>query len=426
MFIDLVDIKVKAGNGGNGAMSFRREMYVANGGPDGGDGGRGGNVYLIIDKDMNTLLEFKHKKEFKAEDGAKGDGGNRVGKSGEDLYLHVPEGTIVKIKSSGKIIADMSFDNNKFLIAKGGKGGRGNAKFASSTRQVPKFAEQGEDGENIELVLELKLIAEVGLLGYPSVGKSTLLSMVSSAKPKIAAYHFTTLEPNLGVVKASNGTTFVMADIPGIIEGAHEGVGLGLQFLRHIERTKLLLHLVDIASTEGRDPIQEDYYKINDELKLYSEKLYSKKQIIVANKIDAMSDDTKLNELKEICKKEGLELFEISAATGQGIKEMIDKVAEEVKKIPTETFVVEEDIYDIIEEDDNDYVEVIKEEEDVFNVVGKPIDRLMKKVNVFDVESRQYMQRVLRKLGAYKELRAKGIKEGDTVKICDYQFEYYE
>ena len=323
MLIDYVRINVKSGDGGNGAMSFRREKYVANGGPDGGDGGRGGNVYLKVNKDMNTLLEFRYKKKFKAEDGKKGEGARRTGKSGEDLYIYVPKGTIVKDIDKDVVVADLSEENQEFLIAKGGRGGRGNQHFATPTRQVPNFAEAGGKGVEKNLELELKMLADVGLIGFPNVGKSTIISTVSSAKPKIANYHFTTLEPALGVVKSKSGEAFVMADIPGIIEGASEGVGLGLTFLKHIERTRLLLHVVDISGSEGRIPL-EDFKLINKELENYSKKLASKIQIVVANKIDSLVNEEYLNDLKEECKKCGYELFETSAATRQGLDELIE------------------------------------------------------------------------------------------------------
>ena len=312
MVIDYVKIKVISGNGGNGAKSFRREKYVANGGPDGGDGGRGGNVYFKVDSNINTLLDFKYKKIFKAESGKNGEGARRTGKSGEDLYIKVPKGTIVKDLDKDVIVADLSKDDDVFLIAKGGMGGRGNQHFATPTRQVPNFAEAGQKGVEKNISLELKMLADVGLLGFPNVGKSTIISTVSSAKPKIANYHFTTLEPALGVVRTKSNNGFVMADIPGIIEGASEGVGLGLKFLKHIERTRILLHVIDITGSEGRDPI-DDFNKINDELKKYSEKLAKKEQIVVANKIDSLTNYENLERLENLCKNKNLKLFKVSA-----------------------------------------------------------------------------------------------------------------
>ena len=316
MFTDYAKIIIKSGNGGDGAVTFRREKYVAAGGPDGGDGGKGGSIYFRVDPNANTLVDFRYTKKFKAENGENGSGSNKYGKAGEDLYIDVPIGTIIKDAETGKVVADLSEEGQEELVLKGGRGGKGNSHFATATRQVPRFAQAGEDGEEKEVILELKLLADVGLLGFPNVGKSTFLSRVTDAKPKIANYHFTTIEPNLGVVKAKNGESFVIADIPGIIEGASEGVGLGIQFLRHVERTRLLLHVIDVSGIEGRNPV-EDYYTINKELKEYSEKLATRKQILVANKLDIMQDDTGLKELEELAKKEGLELFKISGVISE-------------------------------------------------------------------------------------------------------------
>lgn len=422
MLIDYARINVRSGNGGNGAMSFRREKYVANGGPDGGDGGRGGNVYLKVNKDMDTLLEFRYKKKFKAEDGKKGEGARRTGKSGEDLYIPVPKGTIVRDIDKDVVIADLSKDNQEFLVAKGGRGGRGNQHFATPTRQVPNFAEAGQNGKEKNLELELKMLADVGLIGFPNVGKSTIISTVSSAKPKIANYHFTTLEPALGVVKSKSGDTFVMADIPGIIEGASEGVGLGLTFLKHIERTRLLLHVIDISGSEGRIPV-EDFKLINNELENYSKKLAKKIQIVVANKIDSLTNEEYLNDLKKECEKLGIKLFETSAATRQGLDELVEYISITLKDIPKEEIVDIIENYDEIEElDQNWYVE--KTSDDYFLVTGAPIERLMSKVNIFDVESRQYMQRVLNNMGVMKKLHDMGLKEGDIIDILGYQLEY--
>ena len=299
MFTDYVRIHAEAGKGGNGAISFRREKYVAAGGPDGGDGGKGGDVYFKVDKDANTLIEFRYKKKFKAENGQNGEGGHRYGKSGQDLYIPVPIGTVVKDSATDEVLADLSEPEEVALILKGGRGGKGNSHFATSTRQAPRFAQDGEPGEEKDLTLELKLLADVGLIGFPNVGKSTFLSVVTSATPKIANYHFTTIEPNLGVVKSKYGDSFVIADIPGIIEGASQGVGLGIQFLRHIERTRLLLHFIDVSGTEGRNPV-DDYYKVNEELKQYSEKLAKRTQIIVANKIDSMQDSNLYEDLEKV------------------------------------------------------------------------------------------------------------------------------
>ena len=310
MFTDYTKIIIKSGDGGDGAISFRREKYVAAGGPDGGDGGKGGDVYFKVDKDKNTLIDFRYNKKYKAQNGENGSGAKCNGKYGEDIYIGVPLGTVIKDVQTGKIVADLSNPEQVELVLKGGKGGKGNMHFATATRQAPRFAQDGEKGEEKEIILELKLLADVGLLGFPNVGKSTFLSTVTDARPKIANYQFTTLEPNLGVVKEKNGNTFVIADIPGIIEGASEGVGLGLQFLRHIERTRLLLHVIDVSGIDGRDPV-EDFKIINEELKKYSEKLASRKQIIVASKADIIQDETNFNKLKDLAKKQNMEIFKI-------------------------------------------------------------------------------------------------------------------
>ena len=339
MFTDYTKIIIKSGDGGNGAATFRREKYVAAGGPDGGDGGNGGDIYFQVDKDKNTLIDFRYNKKFKAENGEKGSGNHCNGKYGENLYIKVPIGTVIKDAQTGKIVADLSEPNQTELILKGGRGGRGNSHFATATRQAPRFSEDGEKGEEKEIILELKLLADVGLLGFPNVGKSTFLSSVTAARPKIANYHFTTLEPNLGVVKTKNGDGFVIADIPGIIEGASEGVGLGFQFLRHVERTRLLLHFLDVSGQEDRNPV-EDFYAINKELQKYSDKLSKRKQIIVANKIDAIGDDTeRLQQVEQLAKKENCELYKISAVTKQGVQELIDYVSKTFKTLPKEELV---------------------------------------------------------------------------------------
>ena len=428
MVIDYVKISVKAGDGGDGAVSFRREKYVAAGGPDGGDGGRGGSIYLIVDSNTSTLLDFKYKKKFKAEDGKRGEGARKIGKSGQDLYISVPKGTIVKDIDKGVVVADLSEEGQKFLIAKGGKGGRGNSHFATPTRQVPNFAEQGKKGAEKNLELELKMLADVGLVGFPNVGKSTLISMVSSAKPKIANYHFTTLDPALGVVRPKTGEPFVMADIPGIIEGASEGIGLGIKFLKHVERTRLLLHVLDAAGSEGRNPV-EDFNKINEELKNYSEILASKKQIVVANKMDIANNEELIKEIEDLCQKQNLKLFKISAATKEGIDELIEYIAQELKSIPKEDIVQVDEMYgfedEMVDQEWNVYTEQRKD--GIYYIVtGAPIERLMSKVNVFDIESRQYMQKVLRQLGVMDKLKEMGIEEGDFIEIEGYQLEYSE
>ena len=423
MFTDYTKIIVKAGNGGNGAISFRREKYVAAGGPDGGDGGNGGSIYFQVDKDKNTLIDFRYNKKFKAKNGENGSGSHCNGKYGEDLYIKVPIGTVVKDAETNKVIADLSKPDQVELILKGGKGGRGNSHFATATRQAPRFAEDGEEGEEKELILELKLLADVGLLGFPNVGKSTFLSKVTDARPKIANYHFTTLEPNLGVVKTKNGDGFVIADIPGIIEGASEGIGLGIQFLRHVERTRLLLHFIDVSGQEGRDPV-EDYYTINKELAKYSEKLAKRKQILVATKIDSMQNDTNLKKLQELAKKEKLELYKISSVTGEGVQELIDHVTEELKTLPKEELVEVQDKVVYTLQDKGQEWEAYKKD-GIFYVKGKAVDKLMGRINIEDNESMYYFQKCLKNMGIEAKLKELGICEGDTVKISDWELQWY-
>lgn len=424
MFTDYAKIIIKSGNGGDGAVTFRREKYVAAGGPDGGDGGRGGSIYFRVDPNANTLIDFRFTKKFKAQDGENGSGGHKYGKSGEDLYINVPVGTIIKDAETGKVVADLSEQGQVELVLKGGRGGKGNSHFATSTRQVPRFAQAGEDGEEKEIILELKLLADVGLLGFPNVGKSTFLSVVTDAKPKIANYHFTTIEPNLGVVKTKAGDSFVIADIPGIIEGASEGVGLGIQFLRHVERTRLLLHVIDASGIEGRDPVQ-DFYTINEELKGYSEKLSERKQIIVANKIDVMQDDEGLKALEELAKKEGLELFKISGVTGEGVPELLNRVSEVLKTLPKEELIeAEERVVYTLEDDKDEWT--IRKEGAMFVIEGKAINRLMGRINIDDNESMYYFQKNLKTMGIEDELKRQGIQEGDLVKVLNWTFEWYE
>ena len=423
MFTDYVKIIAKAGNGGNGAVSFRREKYVAAGGPDGGDGGKGGDVYFFVDPDSNTLVDFRFKKKFKAEDGKNGEGNRRYGKGGEDLYIGVPIGTIIKDAETGRVLADLSQKDQKELVLPGGRGGKGNSHFATSTRQAPRFSQDGEKGIERELILELKLLADVGLLGFPNVGKSTFLSRTTSATPKIADYHFTTLEPNLGVVKTPYGDSFVIADIPGIIEGASEGIGLGLQFLRHVERTRLLLHVIDVSGSEGRNPV-EDFNVINEELKQYSEKLANRKQIIVANKIDSMQDEKLYIELENMAKEKGLEIYKISAATGVGIEELLNHVTEVLKTLPREEIVevVERKLYTL--EDETDFT--ITREDGMYVVDGPAVQKIMRRVNLEDNESMYYFQKCLDELGVNKALKEAGVQEGDTVKVVDWELEWYD
>lgn len=423
MFTDYVKIIVKSGDGGDGAISFRREKYVAAGGPDGGDGGKGGDVYFAVDPDANTLIDFRFKKKFKAENGKNGEGNHRYGKSGEDLYIKVPLGTVIKDAESGKVLADLCEKGQTEKVFPGGRGGKGNSHFATSTRQAPHFSQGGEKGIEKEIILELKLLADVGLIGFPNVGKSTFLSVVTSATPKIADYHFTTLEPNLGVVKSEYGDSFVIADIPGIIEGASDGTGLGLQFLRHIERTRLLLHVIDASGVEGRNPI-EDFNTINNELKKYSEKLSKRTQIIVANKADLMQDETAYNELEKVAKEKGLAIFKISGVTGQGIKELLDYVSKTLKTLPKEELVEIEDkkVYEL--EDKDEFT--ITREDGIFVVDGPDVQRIMRKVNLEDNESMYYFQKCLEQLGVNKKLKEAGVQEGDTVKVVDWELEWYD
>ena len=424
MFIDYVKIIAKSGDGGNGAITFRREKYVAAGGPDGGDGGRGGSIYFKVDPDINTLLDFRFKRKFHAENGKNGEGSHRFGKSGEDLYIKVPIGTIVKDAETGKVVTDLSKPGQVEKVLPGGRGGKGNSHFATSTRQAPRFARDGEKGIEKEFILELKLLADVGLLGFPNVGKSTFISRVTSAKPKIADYHFTTIVPNLGVVKGEYGDSFVIADIPGIIEGASEGVGLGIQFLRHVERTRLLLHFLDVSGLEGRNPV-EDFKTINEELKKYSEKLASKKQVIVANKIDIMQDDTLLKEVEKLAKDNNLELFKISGLAGEGIKELMARISELLKELPKEELIEESEervIYTLKEDKDEFEIEIVDGE---YVVSGPAVERLMGRVNIQDNESMHYFQKQLSELGIEAKLKEMGIKEGDSVKISEWEFEWY-
>ncbi|MBR3325071.1 MAG: GTPase ObgE [Clostridia bacterium] len=425
MFVDYVKIYAKAGKGGDGAISFRREKYVAAGGPDGGDGGRGGNVYFKVDKDVNTLINFRYKKKFNATPGENGQGARKYGKSGKDLYISVPIGTVVKDAETNEVLADLSEPEETALLLKGGKGGLGNSHFATSTRQAPRFAQDGEPGEEKEFILELKLLADVGLLGFPNVGKSTFLSVVTSATPKIANYHFTTIEPNLGVVKSNYGDSFVIADIPGLIEGASDGTGLGIQFLRHIERTRLLLHFIDVSMSEGRNPVK-DYETINNELKEYSEKLSKRTQVIVATKIDAIIDDSGFNALQELSKKNNQKIFKISSVTGEGVEELMAYVSQTLKELPKEDLI---DITDSSKKkvytlDDQDKKFTIAKKGNIFTVKGEQVDKLMRKVNIGDYESLFYLHRKLDEMGVNQELKEYGIKEGDLVKIGEYEMEW--
>ena len=424
MFVDYTKIIIKSGDGGNGAISFRREKYIASGGPDGGDGGKGGDIYFAVDPDANTLIDFRYNKKFKAEKGENGSGSHCTGKSGNDLYIKVPIGTIIKDAETGKVIADLSEKGQVELVLPGGKGGKGNSHFATATRQAPHFSQGGEKGTQKEIILELKLLADVGLIGFPNVGKSTILSQVTKATPKIADYHFTTLEPNLGVVKTDYGDSFVLADIPGIIEGASSGVGLGLQFLRHIERTRLLLHVIDISGSENRNPV-DDFYKVQEELKKYSAKLATRKQIIVANKSDIAQDEKLYSNLEKVAKKENMEIYRVTAATGNGLKELMIHVAEVLKTLPKEEIISDKErVVYTLKEEKAPYD--IKKENGEYIVTGPAVERLMNNVNIEDNESLAYFSRMLDKLGINQKLKEMGAKEGDTIRLADWEFEWYE
>lgn len=424
MFIDEAKINIVAGKGGDGRVSFRREKYVPNGGPDGGDGGKGGDIIFMADVNVHTLADFRYRKKYVGNDGENGGAKNCSGRSGEDITIKVPVGTIIKDNVTGKIIADLNNNGQVFTVAKGGKGGSGNQHFATPTRQVPNFAKKGSQGEQRDISLELKLLADVGLIGFPNVGKSTLLSRVSAAKPKIANYHFTTLSPNLGVVKVDKEFEYVIADIPGLIEGAHEGTGLGHEFLRHIERTKLLIHVIDISGSEGRDPI-DDYIKVNNELCSYSEKLKEKPQIVVGNKSDIDIDQLKSTEFIEKMKDLGVEVFIISAATGNGLSELMNKVAELVIKLPSADIVeVSEEVKEYIVKKEPPFT--VEKIEDYYVIKGRQAIQLLQNTNVDDYESMSYFQRRLRSLGIIDKLKEEGVKEGDTVCIGDLEFNYIE
>lgn len=420
MFVDTAQILIKAGKGGNGLVSFRREKYVPAGGPDGGDGGNGGNVVFVADNTMTTLMDFRYRKMYTAENGADGRALKCSGKSGEDTIIRVPEGTLIKDASTGKIIADMTGKNKTFIAAKGGSGGWGNTHFATPTRQAPKFAKPGLRGQEREVILELKLLADVALIGFPNVGKSTLISKVSEARPKIADYHFTTLTPNLGVVSAFD-KSFVIADIPGLIEGAHQGVGLGHEFLRHIERTRVLIHLVDISGIEGRDPI-EDFTIINRELELYNPVLLTRVQIVAGNKADMVFDAEKAGEFKEFISESGFMYFEISAATGKGVKELMSYTASVLDKLPPIP-VYEADYIEDDEAVDYSLYEIIVRD-GVYEVTGPFVTKLMDGTNFGDDDSVKYFQRAIKARGIIDDLTAHGIKEGDTVVFGEMEFDF--
>ncbi len=422
MFVDIAEIHIKAGNGGNGLISFRREKYVPDGGPDGGDGGKGGSIIFKADKGLTTLMDFRYRKEYKAQNGGDGKARNRSGRKGDDLTVLVPVGTIIRDKESGKIIKDMSEDGEEFVAAKGGNGGWGNAHFATPSRQAPKFAKTGIPGRERDVALELKLLADVGLVGFPNVGKSTLLSVVSDARPKIANYRFTTLEPNLGVVNVGD-KSFVLADIPGLIEGANEGIGLGHEFLRHIERTRLIIHVVDVSGTEGRDPI-DDFEKINNELALYSAELVGRPQIVAANKTDIITDPASLESFKKYIEGKGLRLFEISAAGKKGVRELMRYTASVLDTLEPPA-VYESELTDEEEPIAAEDFTVSRDNE-TYVVEGPYIEKLLRGVNFEDDESLQYFQRALRRKGVIDALRAKGCGEGSSVRMYGIEFDFME
>lgn len=422
MFIDKATISVKAGKGGDGAVAFHREKYVPAGGPDGGDGGHGGSVVVVSDDNMSTLMDFRYKRKYVAENGMNGQGKRCSGKHGEDIIIKVPRGTLIRDKETGGIIRDMT-DSAPFVLAKGGRGGWGNQHFATPTRQTPRFAKPGTNGEAHEVVLELKLLADVGLVGFPNVGKSTLLSVVSKAHPKIANYHFTTLFPNLGVVYVSEGLSFVMADIPGIIEGASEGAGLGHDFLRHIDRCRLLVHIVDVSGSEGRDPI-EDFEAINNELREYSPELAERPQIVVANKIDILPEGSELlNELRDYVTELGYDLFEMSAATHVGTKELMKVTGEKLMSLPPikvyEADYVEPEI--VI---DTSAEVSIEQYDDVWVVEGPWLEKLISTINFTDYESRMHFDRILREAKIFERMEAMGVKDGDVISMYNLEFSY--
>lgn len=419
-FVDIARIYIKAGNGGNGAVAFHREKYVASGGPDGGDGGRGGNVVFRADRNLSTLMDFKYKRKYIARNGEDGRGANQSGRGAEDLIVRVPIGTVIKDAETGLVIADIS-EEKDYVIAKGGKGGLGNQHFATPTRQIPRFAKPGYKGEEFNVTLELKLIADVGLIGFPNVGKSTIISTISSAKPKIANYHFTTLTPVLGVVRVDEEASFVAADIPGIIEGASDGVGLGHDFLRHVERCRLLLHVVDVSGSEGRNPI-DDFNLINTELVSFSEELAKRPQIAIANKADIATEE-QIEEFRAFCEEKGIQLFVISAATRQGLTDLPGVVYNELQKLPPVIRYEPEYVKPEIIEDGNAF-DIFRTDDGAFNIEANWLVRILNGSDIDDYESLQYFQRRLRDSGIIDKLEEMGVKEGDTIRIEDFEFDY--
>ncbi len=428
MFADRAKIFIRSGKGGDGHVSFRRELYVPNGGPDGGDGGRGGDVIFEVDEGLNTLQDYRHRKKFAAKDGESGQKRRCHGSDAEDIILKVPEGTVIKDADSDKVIADMSGDNRRQIVLKGGRGGLGNQHFATATMQIPKYAQPGQPAQELWVKLELKVIADVGLIGFPNVGKSTLLSRVTNAQPKIANYHFTTLNPNLGVVDMEDAKGFVIADIPGLIEGASLGVGLGHEFLRHIERTKMMIHVVDAAGSEGRDPV-DDIYKINQELEAYNPEIAARPQVIAANKIDMIyeqDDENPVDRLKKVFEPKGIRVFPISGVTGKGLKELLYYVAEQLKGLSQETVVFEQEYFP---ENELIYLELpytVEKEDGIYVVEGPKIEKMLGYTNLDSEKGFAFFQKFLKDTGILSELEAAGIQEGDTVKMYGLQFDYYK
>ncbi|MCI7099839.1 MAG: GTPase ObgE [Lachnospiraceae bacterium] len=427
MFADSARVFIKSGNGGNGHVSFRRELYVPNGGPDGGDGGRGGDIIFVVDEGMNTLTNFRHVRKYVAKNGQKGGKRRCHGADADDLIVKVPPGTVIKDDETGKVIADMSGDNKREIILKGGRGGQGNMHYATATMQVPKYAQPGKPGRELWVRLELKVIADVGLVGFPNVGKSTLLSHVSNARPKIANYHFTTLNPELGVVDMGEGNSFVIADIPGLIEGASQGIGLGHAFLKHIERTKVFIHVVDAASVEGRDPI-EDIRTINQELEAYDPKLLERPQVIAANKIDAIyeEEDSPVDRMKEVFEPQGIPVFPISAVSGKGLKELLSHVYGVLQNLDPEPVVFEKEFEVDYPDDVTLPFTVTKVKEGLFTVEGPRIEKMLGYTNLDSEKGFAFFQKFLKDTGILKELEELGIQDGDTVQLYELEFDYYK
>lgn len=427
MFADRARIYIRSGKGGDGHVSFRRELYVPNGGPDGGDGGRGGDVIFEVDEGLNTLQDYRHKRKYTAKDGQPGGKRRCHGADADDIILKVPEGTVIKESESGKVIADMSGDNRRQIVLRGGKGGLGNQHFATATMQVPKYAQPGQPSRELYVDLELKVIADVGLVGFPNVGKSTFLSRVTNAQPKIANYHFTTLNPNLGVVDLKDGKGFVIADIPGLIEGASQGVGLGHEFLRHIERTKLMIHVVDAAGTEGRDPV-DDIYKINAELEAYNPEIAKRPQVIAANKIDVIysDEDDPLKRLKDEFEPKGIRVFPISGVTGEGIQDLLYYVSEQLKGLDQAPIVFAQEYFPEEELLLDDLPYTVEKEDDMYVVEGPKIEKMLGYTNLDSEKGFAFFQKFLKESGILEQLEAAGIQEGDTVRMYGLQFDYYK